>query len=98
MEITLKPIVCFMLKKRNVFQKLDVLQHSLDTRQFRENQAVLGMCMNSCVWASVHLSKDGDQFQGVLRNMDVGSIQNVFTTVRHEVLNLQEGELIGLQD
>ena len=41
--------------------------------------------MNSCVWAEVHLIAKGDEFQGALRNMNNGSLQKVFTTVRKQV-------------
>ena len=36
--------------------------------------------MNACMWAAVRLDKDGDQSQRALRNLDVESIQKVFTT------------------
>ena len=50
------------------------------------------------VSATVHLSKDGDQFQSVLRNMDVETIENVLTTAQKQIQVLQEAELYGLTD
>ena len=54
--------------------------------------------MNSCKWATVHLSKDGDQFQRVLRNMDVETIENVLTTAQKQIQVLQEAGLYCLTD
>ena len=52
--------------------------------------------MNSCMWARVRLSKDEEQLQRVLRDMDVESIQMVFTSVQTQIQNLNEGEHYGL--
>ena len=57
---------------------------------FPVNEVILGIFMNSCMWAAVHLDKYGDQSQCVLRNMDVDLIQNVFTTTLNQVQSLQE--------
>ena len=47
------------------------------------NEATRRIFMISCMWATVHLSKDdGVQFQRVPRNIDVVSIEKVFTTVQ----------------
>ena len=45
------------------------------------------------MWAAVHLDKDRDQCQRVLRNMDFDVIQLIFSTTP----NQQERELSGLQ-
>ena len=39
--------------------------------RFPVNQTMCGVFMNSCMWAVVHLSIDGVQFQRVLRNTEV---------------------------
>ena len=54
--------------------------------------------MNSCMWATAHLSKEGDQFQRVLRNTDVETIEKVLTTVHNPIQVLREEELYGLSD
>ena len=80
---------------RNVCRKCGVPDFTLGIRLSLVNRR---MFMNSCIWASVHLSKDGDQIQRVLRDMDVESIQKLFTTVQKQVRSLQNKELLGLQD
>ena len=54
--------------------------------------------MNSHLWASVHLERGRDQFQRVLRNMDVDVIQQVVSTTQNQIHCLQERELSGLQE
>ena len=52
--------------------------------------------MDSCVLAAVHLDKDGDQSQRVLRNMDVDQIQKMYSTTPNQgQQGLQERELSG---
>ena len=52
--------------------------------------------MDSCMLAAVHLDKDGDQSQRVLRNMDVDQIQKMYSTTLNQVQHgLQERELSG---
>ena len=65
---------------RNLRPKFDVPEHRLG--HCPVNEAMWRIFMNSCVWAAVHFSKDGDQRQRDLRNMDVDVIENVCTTVR----------------
>ena len=48
-----------------------------------------------CV-ASVHLSKDQDQNQRVLRNTDVSEIQHMFFISQNGIHSLENGELFGL--
>ena len=53
--------------------------------------------MNSCMWGAVHLDKDGEQAQRVLRNIVVDLIQKVFTTMLNEVQGfLCSQELSGI--
>ena len=53
--------------------------------------------MNSCMWASVYLDQERDQFQRFLRNVDVEEIQLIFSTTQNQIHGLQEKELFGLQ-
>ena len=46
--------------------------------------------------ASVHLSKDQDQNQRVLRNTDVSEIQHMFFIAQNGIHGLENGELFGL--
>ena len=50
----------------------------------------------STMWAVLHLDQDGDQSQRVLRNMDIKSIQKVFTTPLNKFQSLHKEELFGL--
>ena len=52
--------------------------------------------MNSCMWASVYLDQERDQFQRVLRNMDGEEIQEIFSTTQNQIQGLQQTELFGL--
>ena len=47
---------------------------------------------------TARLSKDEGDFQRVLRNVDVESIQKVFTTVQNQIHILQEDDLNGLTE
>ena len=50
--------------------------------------------MDSCMLGALHLDKDGDQSQRVLRNMDVDQIQKMYSTTLNQVQHgLQEREL-----
>ena len=53
--------------------------------------------MHSCLQVAVHLDKDGDQSQRVLRNMDVDLMQKMLSTTLNQVQSLQERELTGLR-
>ena len=66
--------------------QIDVLDICL--RQFPVNESVWRRYVNSCMWAAVHLSKDGDQFQRVFLNMDVESIQKVL--IHHSAQSVPE--------
>ena len=65
---------------QNVCPKFGAPEDNLDFHQFAVNQAMSGISINICMWATVRLSKDGDQLQRVLRNMDVETTQKVFNT------------------
>ena len=41
--------------------------------------------MNSCMWATVHLSKDEDDFRRILQILEVHRIQTVFETVQAQI-------------
>ena len=65
---------------RNLRQKFDVLEHSVGP--FQVTEAMQGMFTNSCVRAAVHLDMDVDRSHRVLLNIDVATVEEVFTTVR----------------
>ena len=82
----------------NACQKSSGPEDSLDTRQFPVNQATWRVSLKSCMWATVHLSKNGEQLQRALHNVDVESMRKVFTTVQNRSQNLQGQELLGLTE
>ena len=43
------------------------------------------LLMNSCMWATVHLSKDEDQFHRVLQNVEMESNQKIFSEVQSQI-------------
>ena len=57
--------------------------------QFPVNHALCGIFMNSCVWASVHLSKDEDVWKRIVENLEVQRIQTVFETVQAQISNVR---------
>ena len=50
------------------------------------------------MWPPVHLSKEEDQFQRVLRNVDIEAIQKMLTSVQRKIRNLQDEEIYGLTE
>ena len=56
--------------------------------------------MNSCVWASVHLSKDEDVLKRISENLEVQRIQTVFETVQAQIsiLRLRDQLIYGLSE
>ena len=66
-------------------------------RQLLVNEEMLGMFMNSRMWASVHLDRGRDPFQRVLRNVDVDVIQQMVSTTQNQIQSLPERDLSGLQ-
>ena len=80
---------------RNMRQKYKVPNNS--PCSFPVNEAIWRIFLNFCMWASVHLDKERDQFQRALGNMDVDVIQQTSTTTQNQIHSLQEGELFGLQ-
>ena len=60
---------------RNFRQKFSVSENTQN--HFSVNSAICGIFMNSFMWASVCLDQERDQFQCVLRNMDVEVIQQI---------------------
>ena len=50
---------------------------------FPVNQAVWGgVSMSQCMWAVLHLSKDEEEFRGILKNYRVRNIQTIIETVQ----------------
>ena len=45
--------------------------------------------MNSCVWATVYLSKDENDFKRIIPNMEVQKTQTIVVTVQAQISNLQ---------
>ena len=54
--------------------------------------------LDSFMWATVHLSNNQDKFQRALRNTDIKSIQNVFTTVQNQIHVFSKIELYGMAE
>ena len=56
--------------------------------------------MNSCMWATVHSSKDEDDVKRIIQNMEVQKIQTVFETVQAQIsdLRLRDQEICGLSE
>ena len=54
--------------------------------------------MNSCMWATVHSSKDEDDVKRIIQNMEVQKIQTVFETVQARISNLRfrDQEICGV--
>ena len=50
------------------------------------------------MWATVHLSKDEDQFQRVFQNVDVESVKKIFTTMQRQIHASQKEEHYGLTE
>ena len=65
-------------------------------RQLLVNEEMLGIFMNSHMWASVHLDRGRNQFQRVLRNADVDVIQQMVSSTQNQIQSLQKRELSGL--
>ena len=60
------------------------------------NEAIWGLFfMNSCMWGAVHLHHEQDQMRRALRIMDVEQIQQIFTTMENQIIDLQFKELAG---
>ena len=68
---------------QNACQTFGVPGDSLGIRDVPVNQAMWRVFMNSCMWATVHLSKDGDQFPRVRWDMNV---QNLIQVLQEEKL------------
>ena len=51
--------------------------------------------MNSCMWGAVHLHHVQDQMRRALRITDVEQIQQIFTTMENQIVDLQFKELAG---
>ena len=83
---------------RNARQKLDVRE--ADFRRFPVHQASCRKYPNSCMWVTVHLSKNGDQCQRVNQNVVVVNFHTVFVAVQAQIQNLQlqDGGLCGLSE
>ena len=45
--------------------------------------------VNSCMWATVHLSNNDDQFHRVIQNVDMESIQKIFSKVQSQIQTLK---------
>ena len=50
------------------------------------------------MWANEHLSKDEAQFQRLLRNQEIESIETLFTSVQNHIQDLQDEEFSSLTD
>ena len=68
--------------------------------QFLLNQALWEVFMNSCMWATVQLSKDKDNLKRIFQNSDLQRIQTVFETVQAQISNprLRDQEMYGLSE
>ena len=64
------------------------------------NQALWGTFMNSCVWATVYLSKDEEDLKRDIQNMEVRKIETFFETVQAQSSNLKnrDHEIHGLEE
>ena len=53
--------------------------------------------MNHCMWAVLHLGKDGDEFGRILKNLEVRKVQTIIETVQAQMDNLiyRDSEVFG---
>ena len=79
---------------RSLRQISGVLENTQN--QLSAEEVIWGIRMNSCMWASVYLDQERDQFQRVLLNMDGEEIQEIFSTTQNQIQGLQQTELFGL--
>ena len=56
----------------------------------------LKISMNSCTWATVHLSKNEEQCQHVLWNVDLDRSRMMLLTVQSQTLRLQADVFVGI--
>ena len=80
---------------RNFRQKFMVPENV--KQDFSVNEAIRRICMNSCMWAAVHLHHDQDRIPHSLQNMNVEKIQHMFTTTQRQNADVQREELTGLR-
>ena len=72
----------------NLVLKAKVLQNTSrrfdvsSLHMFPVDQAVWGAFMNSCMWAAVYLSKDDEDINCIVQNLEVQKIHTVFETVQ----------------
>ena len=83
---------------RNVCRKFGKTSDGTAFSQVPVNLTMWEVFMNPCVWAVVHLSEDGVQFQRMLRYTEMEAIKTMFTNVQKQIPVLQEEEFIGLGD
>ena len=76
-------------KVSNMFQR-QVLQNISRTsdvslpllHMFPVNQALWEILINSCMWATVYLRKDDEEFKRVIDNMEVREVETIFEKVQ----------------
>ena len=80
---------------RNVRRKLGVPEQET-TDQICINKIMWGIFMNFCMWAAVHLDKDQDQNQRVVRDTDVSEIQQLFSITQDQIHSLENEDVFGI--
>ena len=84
-------------------QVLQIISRKFDVsvlHLFPFNQALWRINFYSCMWATVHLSKDEGDFSRIIQKMEVHEIQTVFEAVQAQICNLElcDLEIFGLSE
>ena len=68
--------------------------------QFPVNQALWRIFTHARVWATVHFSKDEDDFKRIVQILEVQKIQTFFESVQAQISNfrLRDQEIGGLSE
>ena len=80
---------------RHARQKNWRTRESLALRQVPVHQASSGTFRNSCMWATVHLSKNEEQCQRVLQIVHTDRSRLIFRTVHSQIQRIQADLLYG---
>ena len=67
----------------------DEINEKLQTQVLQNIRRKFDVLTNSCMWATVHLSKDEDDFKRVIQNMEAQKIQMIFGTVQAQMTTSQ---------